>query len=180
MRCQFDMPRQIIKVARGFVCMYGIFPGEPIRRRWRTRMGNDAQTGQIELPERETMEFDVVIVGAGAGLSAAIRLKQLAAGKGQGYLGGGARKGLRSGGAHPFRRRYRSYRPQLGRSQLAGGRRARNAAGYGGPLPLSRASRRHPYTSFYLSAPDVEPRQLYCKPWRRGAMACRAGRGAGR
>ncbi|MGJ8569802.1 MAG: electron transfer flavoprotein-ubiquinone oxidoreductase [Hoeflea sp.] len=36
-------------------------------------------TDQNELPERESMEFDVVIVGAGpAGLSAAIRLKQVA------------------------------------------------------------------------------------------------------
>ncbi|WP_075217031.1 electron transfer flavoprotein-ubiquinone oxidoreductase [Mongoliimonas terrestris] len=34
----------------------------------------------VDLPEREAMEFDVVIVGAGpAGLSAAIRLKQIAA-----------------------------------------------------------------------------------------------------
>lgn len=37
-----------------------------------------------ELPERESMEFDVVIVGAGpAGLSAAIRLKQIAMEKGE-------------------------------------------------------------------------------------------------
>ncbi|MBB4568263.1 FAD-binding protein, partial [Rhizobium leucaenae] len=35
-------------------------------------------TDASELPERESMEFDVVIVGAGpAGLSAAIRLKQV-------------------------------------------------------------------------------------------------------
>src|ERR671929_2390140 len=37
----------------------------------------------MELPEREAMDFDVVVVGAGpAGLAAAIRLKQLAAEKG--------------------------------------------------------------------------------------------------
>src|SRR5271165_1856229 len=42
-----------------------------------------AYTKELELPERETMEFDVVIVGAGpSGLAAAIRLKQLAAAKG--------------------------------------------------------------------------------------------------
>src|SRR3954451_23746272 len=35
-------------------------------------------TDASELPERESMEFDVVIVGAGpAGLAAAIRLKQV-------------------------------------------------------------------------------------------------------
>ena len=43
---------------------------------------SDTEQGAENLPERESMEFDVVIVGAGpAGLSAAIRLKQLAAEK---------------------------------------------------------------------------------------------------
>src|SRR3712207_4779369 len=43
------------------------------------RAGGEA----MELPEREAMEFDVVVVGAGpAGLATAIRLKQLAAERG--------------------------------------------------------------------------------------------------
>ena len=44
-------------------------------------MNNDAASA---LPPREAMEFDVVVVGAGpAGLATAIRLRQLAVGKGQ-------------------------------------------------------------------------------------------------
>jgi electron-transferring-flavoprotein dehydrogenase len=48
-------------------------------------MGQEIMTrGEADLPEREAMEFDVVIVGAGpAGLATAIRIKQLAAEKGE-------------------------------------------------------------------------------------------------
>src|SRR5688500_574667 len=43
-----------------------------LSRDWKAMAGIDA------LPERESMEYDVVVVGAGpAGLSAAIRIKQL-------------------------------------------------------------------------------------------------------
>ncbi len=77
------MLRQLIKVAWDVVYMYETIRGAA-QAALEDMMGNDAQTGQADLPEREAMEFDVVIVGAGpAGLSAAIRLKELAAEKGK-------------------------------------------------------------------------------------------------
>ena len=80
--------------------------------------------------ERESMEFDVVIVGAGpAGLSAAIRLKQLRRGAGS--------RGLRPWRKAPSRRPYPvrcragPTRAERADSGLEGTRRAAEHPGHG-------------------------------------------------
>ena len=74
----------------------------PAKRRAHATARRD---GEALMSDRESMEYDVVIVGAGpAGLTAAIRLKQLAAADRPRDQRLRARKGQRGRRAHPVRR----------------------------------------------------------------------------
>src|ERR1700690_2791265 len=67
------------QTAAGGACMRAMIAA--VRQTWKKRQvaGNATATEIVmKMPARESMEFDVVIVGAGpSGLAAAIRLKQL-------------------------------------------------------------------------------------------------------
>ena len=70
-------------------------------------------SSEPEMPAREAMEFDVVVVGAGpAGLAAAIRLKQLAAAAGSEVSVVVLEKGSEVGAHILSGRRDRSDRPR--------------------------------------------------------------------
>ena len=88
-----------------------------------------------DLPAREAMEFDVVIVGAGpAGLAAAIRLKQINAG----HLRRRGGEGLRGRRAYPLRRGDRSDRSRPAAAGMAQRGHADQDRGHRRPLLLAR------------------------------------------
>ncbi len=120
-------------------------------------------TETTELPERESMEFDVVIVGAGpAGLSAAIRLKQVNPELSVVVL----EKGAGSRRAYPVGRRRRSDRHRPAAAGLAQPKRSSvQDRGDRRPFPGARSGRLDPLAECADAALDEQSRQLHRLAW---------------
>ncbi len=130
--------------------------------------------------ERESMDYDVVIVGAGpAGLSAAIRLKQLAAAAGSDIAVCVLEKGSEVGRPHSLRRRRRSPRPRRADPRLEGQGRPAHCPRQRGPLLYAGCGRRLAAAQFFHAAADEQSRNL-CRLARQCMpLAGHPGRGAG-
>ena len=131
-----------------------------------------------ELPPRESMEFDVVIVGAGpSGLAAAIRLKQLNADLDD-RRGG---EGLRSRRAYSVRRGDRSGVARQTDSGLARGRRlSAEDAGQGRQVLLDDRGLGDPAAGDRDAAADEQSSLLYRLARQCVPLAGAEGRGARR
>ena len=152
------------------------------RQTWSDRCAESGcpfEREQTVVAERESMEYDVVIVGAGpSGLAAAIRLKQLAPQRGAEISVCVLEKGSEVG-AHILSGAVLEPRA-LERAASRTGRRK------GAPLNTPRgedrflfltATRRHPAAD---AAADAQQRQLHRQPGQSLPLAGPAGRGAGR
>ncbi len=130
-----------------------------------------------ELPAREAMEFDIVIVGAGpAGLAAAIRLKQLAPDKSVVVVEKGSEVGahILSGAViDPIG----LDRPHPG---MARRRHADQDRGHRRPLLCARAVRRAAAAEFLDAAADEQSRQFHRLARRRLPLSGEKGRSARR
>ena len=140
-------------------------------------MRPEGTMSDADLPAREAMEFDVVVVGAGpAGLAAAIRLKQLNPELGVVVVEKGSEVGahILSGAVID----------PIGLDQLLPDWRSEDApiktAGHRRPLLLARAVGRAARTEFPAAAADVEPRQLHRVARQCVPLARHQGRGARR
>ena len=142
------------------------FPGCPAPKNRQTR-GNNRLTTRVEthimsteeLPPRESMEFDVVIVGAGP--SGLVRGDPAeTAQRGSWHRRGGER--LRGRRAYPLGCGDRSSRPRQTDSGLARGRRlSAENRGQGRPLLLDERGRRDPPAEFHDAAADAQSSLLH-------------------